>query len=108
MSDHWCPRLCCSTGVLAPQPTIKGTLTKQRRLRLTRWPRTPELHSSHLLNASAGKAETHEKSECAMEDLATRRSSRSDGDGIWCPVCGGLLGVACSGHHARIEVDRGG
>lgn len=56
------------------------------------------------MDASTGKVETHKKSQRTVEDLATRRSSRSGGDGIWCPVCGGLLGVACSGHHARIEV----
>ena len=88
---------------------MKDTLTKQRRLRLIRWPTTPELHSSsHRVDASTGKAETHKKSQCTVEDVATRRSSRSGRDGIWCSACGGLLGVACSGHHARIEVDGGG
>ena len=88
---------------------MKDTLTKQRRLRMTRWPTTPELHSSsHRVDTPFGKAETLEKSECAMEDLTPRHSSRSDGDGIWCHVCGSLLGVACSGQHARVEVDGGG
>ena len=60
------------------------------------------------MNASTGTPETHENPECRVEALATRHSSRSDGNGVWCPVCGGLLGVACSGHHAIIEVDGGG
>ena len=56
------------------------------------------------MNASTGKMETHENPECAVEDSTTR----NDADGMWCPVCGGLLGVACSGHHGMIEVDGGG
>ena len=95
--------------VLAPQPTLQHALTKQRRLRLTHLPITPEFHpSSHRVNTSTGETETHEDPECAGEDLNRLRSERSDGNGIWCPVCGGLLGVACSGHHARVEVDGGG
>ena len=95
--------------VLTPQPTIQDTLTKQRRLRLTRWPIISELHSSsHYVDASTGEMETHENPDCAVEYFTTRHSSRSDGNSIWCLVCGGLLGVACSGHHARIEVDGGG
>ena len=91
--------------VSAPQPTRQDTLTKQRRLRLTRWSITPD---SHLVNTSTGTPETHGNSECVVKDSATRHSLRSDGDRMWCPVCGGLLGVACSGHHDRIEVDGGG
>ena len=60
------------------------------------------------MDTSTGQAETHEKSGYAVEDLATRPSSKSEGNGLWCLECGGLLGVACSGYHARIEVDGGG
>ena len=49
----------------------------------------------------------HKRSTGDVGDLTTRHSSRRNRDGIWHPARGGLLGVACSGHHGRIEVEGG-
>lgn len=89
--------------------THNNTHTEQPKLCLIHWPTTPGfLPTSPRVNASTGQAEMHKRSTGDVGDLTTRHSSRSDGDEVWCPVYGGLLGVASSGHHGRIEVDGGG